>query len=166
GTTIGGDGVSYVIQKQWSNADNACVASSNKVPKPTTTKTTTTTTKATTTTTTTKVITETGIPTTTTTTTTIPVPTTTTIPPSNNACYPAYSSTGIYVSGSLVGYNGYNFRLSGTSWVNQGTCNASWTQKCFAAYVATNYARGAQVSYQGYDYTYDGTSWISQGPCA
>ncbi|KAI8613826.1 hypothetical protein BC830DRAFT_1169920 [Chytriomyces sp. MP71] len=29
GTTMGGDGASYVIQKQWSNADNACVAFSS-----------------------------------------------------------------------------------------------------------------------------------------
>ncbi|ORY36518.1 hypothetical protein BCR33DRAFT_790291 [Rhizoclosmatium globosum] len=46
GSTVGGDGVTYVIQKIWSNSDNACVASSGK-PVVTTTaavvKTTTTT---------------------------------------------------------------------------------------------------------------------------
>ncbi|KAI8608420.1 hypothetical protein BC830DRAFT_1155369 [Chytriomyces sp. MP71] len=37
GTTVGGDGVSYVIQTQWSNAANACVANSSN-PPPTTSK--------------------------------------------------------------------------------------------------------------------------------
>ncbi|KAJ3063329.1 hypothetical protein HDU99_004877 [Rhizoclosmatium hyalinum] len=31
GTTVGGDGVTYVVQKTWSNSDNACMASG---PKP------------------------------------------------------------------------------------------------------------------------------------
>ncbi|KAJ3280595.1 hypothetical protein HDU79_011526 [Rhizoclosmatium sp. JEL0117] len=30
GTTVGGDGVTYVVQKTWSNADNACLANSGK----------------------------------------------------------------------------------------------------------------------------------------
>ncbi|ORY40649.1 hypothetical protein BCR33DRAFT_767841, partial [Rhizoclosmatium globosum] len=34
GTTVGGDGVTYVVQKTWSNSDNACMASG---PKPATT---------------------------------------------------------------------------------------------------------------------------------
>ncbi|KAJ3016670.1 UNVERIFIED_CONTAM: hypothetical protein HDU68_012093 [Siphonaria sp. JEL0065] len=65
GTTVGGDGVSYVVQKIWSNADNACVqgatgGQTTTTTKKATTSTTTTTTKggvttkATTTTTTTK----------------------------------------------------------------------------------------------------------------
>ncbi|KAJ3080820.1 hypothetical protein HDU99_007337 [Rhizoclosmatium hyalinum] len=46
GTTVGADGVSYVVQKTWSNADNACLANSG-TPVVTTTavKKTTTTTK-------------------------------------------------------------------------------------------------------------------------
>ncbi|KAJ3028957.1 UNVERIFIED_CONTAM: hypothetical protein HDU68_000484 [Siphonaria sp. JEL0065] len=64
GTTKGGDGVTYVIQKNWSNADNACLA--NAI----TSSTTSTTTSTTTTTTTNK-------PTTTSTTTTILKPSTT-----------------------------------------------------------------------------------------
>ncbi|KAJ3014343.1 UNVERIFIED_CONTAM: hypothetical protein HDU68_000334 [Siphonaria sp. JEL0065] len=49
GTTVGGDGVTYVIQKQWSNSANSCVAAGSGGV----TTTTTTTKKVTTTTTTT-----------------------------------------------------------------------------------------------------------------
>ncbi|KAI9329719.1 hypothetical protein BDR26DRAFT_922768 [Obelidium mucronatum] len=84
GTTVGGDGVTYVVQKHWSNADNACLANKAGVPQTTTTTTTTTkvatTTKAattTTTTTTTKAATSTKGTTTTTTTTTTKKATTT-----------------------------------------------------------------------------------------
>ncbi|KAJ3028955.1 UNVERIFIED_CONTAM: hypothetical protein HDU68_000482 [Siphonaria sp. JEL0065] len=56
GTTMGGDGVTYVIQKQWSNSDGACVASGSGGGQTTTTTTTKriTTTKGGVTTTTTK----------------------------------------------------------------------------------------------------------------
>ncbi|KAJ3023343.1 UNVERIFIED_CONTAM: hypothetical protein HDU68_008662 [Siphonaria sp. JEL0065] len=53
GTTVGGDGVTYKIQKQWSNADNACVQALGKPVTTTTTTKSSTTTKAPTTTTTT-----------------------------------------------------------------------------------------------------------------
>ncbi|KAI8613693.1 hypothetical protein BC830DRAFT_1130949, partial [Chytriomyces sp. MP71] len=43
GSTVGGNGVTYVIQTQWSNTANACVANSSN-PPPTTTKATPTTT--------------------------------------------------------------------------------------------------------------------------
>ncbi|ORY44535.1 ADP-ribosylglycohydrolase [Rhizoclosmatium globosum] len=45
GTTVGGDGVTYVVQKTWSNSDNACVASGTK-PVTTTAGVKTTTTAA------------------------------------------------------------------------------------------------------------------------
>ncbi|KAJ3028960.1 UNVERIFIED_CONTAM: hypothetical protein HDU68_000487 [Siphonaria sp. JEL0065] len=51
GTTTGGDGVTYVIQKQWSNSDGTCVAAGSGGGQ---TTTTTTTKRVTTTTTTTK----------------------------------------------------------------------------------------------------------------
>ncbi|KAJ3030693.1 UNVERIFIED_CONTAM: hypothetical protein HDU68_008082, partial [Siphonaria sp. JEL0065] len=73
GTTIGGDGVSYVIQKQWSNSANACVASGSGGQ----TTTTTTTKKASTTTTTT---TKKASTTTTTATQKVTTTTTTTVP--------------------------------------------------------------------------------------
>ncbi|KAJ3021223.1 UNVERIFIED_CONTAM: hypothetical protein HDU68_009733 [Siphonaria sp. JEL0065] len=127
------------------------------IPSSTTVKTTPTTT------TTSKVVTTAILTTTTTTTKVVP---TTTAAGGSNSCYPAYSSTGTYISGSLVGYNGFNYVLSGTSWVKQTACNASLTQKCFAAYSSSgNYVQGSQVSYQGSDYTFDGSSWINQGAC-
>ncbi|KAI9333469.1 hypothetical protein BDR26DRAFT_1010188 [Obelidium mucronatum] len=46
GTTVGGDGVTYVVQKHWSNADNACIANSAGIPPQTTTKAVTKTTTA------------------------------------------------------------------------------------------------------------------------
>ncbi|KAJ3001817.1 UNVERIFIED_CONTAM: Leucine aminopeptidase 1, partial [Siphonaria sp. JEL0065] len=93
--------------------------------------------------------------------------TTTTVPTTNNACYPAYSSTGTYISGSVVSSNGFNYVLNGTSWTKTGACNSSLTTKCYPPYSSTgNYVKGSQASYQGSDYTFDGTSWINQGVCA
>ncbi|KAJ3023699.1 UNVERIFIED_CONTAM: hypothetical protein HDU68_008502 [Siphonaria sp. JEL0065] len=182
-TFCGADGYQYTVQKQWSNRKGGCAAPPSNGQscrngvatggKPVSTTTTTTKKSTTTTTTTIPGVSSTTSTTTkpvTTTTTTKPITattTTTTVPTNNNSCYPAYSSTGIYISGSYVSSNGYNYVLSGTSWVKQGTCNSSLTQKCFAPYSSSgNYVKGSQVSYQGSDYTFDGTSWINQGVCA
>ncbi|KAJ3013156.1 UNVERIFIED_CONTAM: hypothetical protein HDU68_000837 [Siphonaria sp. JEL0065] len=152
--TVGIDGQTYVVQKLWSNCDNACVASS-VCGGPKSSATTTTTKKAST---------ATAAPTT----SKFPISTTTTTIPSNgSSCYPAYSSTGIYASGSVCSSAGFNFVLNGSSWVKQAACNSSLPSKCYAPYNAnTTYVRGSQVSYQGSDYVFDGTNWVNQGVCA
>ncbi|KAJ3014125.1 UNVERIFIED_CONTAM: hypothetical protein HDU68_000412 [Siphonaria sp. JEL0065] len=137
GTTIGGDGVSYTIQKIWSNADNACVAGSTLI-KTTSTTTTTTIAKPATSTTTTAIV----VPTTTTsttntiakpssftTTTTIPKPTSTTTTTTKVVVTTTAASTG-FSEGAKCGSFGQwacsnslicSYGAGGLVWVKVGT---------------------------------------------
>ncbi|KAJ3020541.1 UNVERIFIED_CONTAM: hypothetical protein HDU68_010120 [Siphonaria sp. JEL0065] len=173
GTIVGGDGKSYTVAKGWSNVLNTCIVSNPKIPPQTSTGGVTKTTATTTTTTTkpvvssTKTVTSTKVVTSTTTTSTTTSKIASTTQSAFGACYPAYSSTGLYTTGSFTSSNGFNYILTGGSWVKQTACNSALPQKCYPAYVSTaTYVSGNQVSYQGTDFTYNGSGWNNQGACA